>query len=450
MKTLMPHQIKALEYAKNKKSIALLMEMRLGKTLVAIRWAKHKGVKSILILAPKATHPSWRSELEEEKCRVFIPEGKLEERFSWCELAVNKALIQPQYALLNYEAISLYPSFLNLAWDGIICDESTFIRNPKAKVTKYLTNLTDHVRYKAILSGLPAPESPMDYFSQFKFLHGAFMNETNFWNWRRNNCWEVGWAWEVKKKRLPLIKQEVHELAFVLTRKETGMGSEKIYERRYVDMNSSQKKLTKQLEKDFEYDYDDDENKMTKYSPVKYLWMARVAGGFTPQKTMVCGEKFEEIKNLLKGELKEQRIVIWFRFNYELEMIYKMLRRTFIKMGVGVFMADRKEGVNPDGTLSKKISVMLAQEKLGKMGLPWYDSSAMIFYSNHYDYEIRAQCEDRGIHPMKKEPYLIIDLITKDSIDEESIDLLLNKKTQAKYFMSRLEKSWEKRKSKIV
>lgn len=439
MKTLMTHQIKALEYAKTKSKIALFLEMRLGKSLITLRWCKLKKLRFVLILAPKATHPSWKAELEEENLPVLIPEGKIEDRYGECE---NRQGMNC-YILLNYEAVSLWPLFLNLAWDGIICDESTYLRNPKAKITKYLTGMTDFVPNKAILSGLPNPESSMDYFSQFKFLHGYFMNEKNFWNWRNKNCSEFGYSWEVKPKRLPIIKQEVHELAFVLTRKEAGMGSKKVYERRYVEMNSAQKKLMKQLEKDYEYDYDDDENKMTKYAPVKFLWMSRVAGGFTPQKTMVSGEKFEEIRCLLGGELKKETVIIWFRFNYELEMVYKMLRRTFRKKNIGIFMADNKQGINKDGTLN--CQVMCAQEKLGKMGLPWHDSSTMVFYSNHYDYEVRAQCEDRGIHPLKKEPYLIIDLMTKDSIDEIAIDLLLEKKTQAKYFMSRLEEQWQKR-----
>lgn len=447
MKTLMPHQIKALEYAKLKSKIALFLQMRLGKTLVAIRWAKHKKLKFVLVLAPKATHPSWKAELEEEKCCVTIPEGTLQKRYEsvmW-NLIHSSDLKIPMYFLLNYEAVSLWPLFLkDFSWSGIICDESTFIRNPKAKITKYLTNFTDHVPNKAILSGLPAPESPMDYFSQFKFLYGSFMNEDNFWNWRNKNCSEWGYSWEVKPKRLPIIKQEVHELAFVLTRKEAGMGSKKVYERRYVDMNSAQKKLMKQIEKDYEYEFDDNESKMTKYAPVKFLWMARVAGGFTPQKVPVSYNKFTEIQSLLGGELRKEKVIIWFRFNHELEIVYKMLSRQF---RTGIFMADRKHGVRPDGRLSNRIQIMCAQEKLGKMGLPWYDSSTMIFYSNHYDYEVRAQCEDRGIHPLKKEPYLIIDLITKDSIDEVAVDLLLEKKTQAKYFMSRMEEQWVKRKN---
>lgn len=397
-----------------------------------------------MILAPKATHPSWKAELEEENVSAFIPEGKLEERFS---IVKDLAYSVGGYILLNYEAVSLWPLFIKeIPWQAIICDESTYIRNPKAKITKYLTNFTEHVSNKAILSGLPNPESSMDYFSQFKFLYGCFMNEENFWNWRNKNCSEWGYSWEVKPKRLPIIKQEVHELAFVLTRKEAGMGSKKVYERRYVDMNTAQKKLMKQIEKDYEYEYDDDETKMTKYAPVKFLWLARIAGGFTPQKTMVCSNKLKELIYLFSGELKEDKIILWARFNCEIEFLYKELKKKF---KIGLFTVNKKEGLNSDGTLSSKIKIMIGQEKLGKMGLPWYHAQTMIFYSNHYDGETRQQCEDRFIHPLDKSPRLIIDLLTENSIDEDILDLLKEKKIQAKYFMKRLEEKWEKRKQNL-
>lgn len=393
-----------------------------------------------MILAPKATHPSWKSELLEEKCNVCIPEGNLHERYA----TAGTMGVLGGFVLLNYEAISLLPIFLDFNWDAIICDESTFIRNPKAKITKYMTNLTNHIPNKAILSGLPNPESSKDYFSQFKFLHGDFMNCDNFWDWRRKNCREVGYDWIVRPKRLPMIREEVRELAFVLSRKDAGMGSKKIYERRYVEMNSAQKKLMKEIEKDYEYNYDDEEGKMTKYAPVKFLWMARIAGGFTPQKTMVSGEKFEEIKQLIKGELKGEKIIIWCRFNHEITFLWKILSRNFRKLRIGVFTAEYKKGVNSDGTLN--CDIMIAQGMLGKMGMPWHDSSTMIYYSNHYSGEIRQQTEDRFIHPKKKEPVLVIDLITKDSVDEVALDLLLEKKLQAKYFMNKLEEIWGKRK----
>ena len=48
LRKLMPHQADALAYANQNSAIALFMEMRLGKTLVAIRWAQEQAKHRLL------------------------------------------------------------------------------------------------------------------------------------------------------------------------------------------------------------------------------------------------------------------------------------------------------------------------------------------------------------------------------------------------------------------
>jgi len=438
MKVLRPHQIQCLKYAVPRKEIALFMEMRLGKTLVGIRWAKKWDLRnSVLTLAPKPVLPPWESELQGENISSIIPAGKLEKRYDQAEEFLSKG-----WVLMNYEAITLCPAILDLPWKGLICDESTYIRNPRPNITKFLIRRTSHIRFRAILSGLPDPESTTDFVCQFIFLNGEFMGHTSYWNWRHRYCYPCGFGWEVKKKSIPLIKQAVEKRAFVLTRKEVNIGSEKIYEQRFVETNSKQRKLATQISKDYEYQFREDKW-ITKYAPVMYMALSRISGGFTPNDSLVSDKKIKEVKNLLASELKGQRVVIWFRFNHELKQVRKELKK---KWNVGIFTASEKYGTNKDMTLSKDIDVMCAQAKLGQRGLPWYDSSVMIFYSNYYDYEVRAQCEDRGIHPLKKEPYLIIDLISENTIDEEVIKILKSKKKSG--FMEQLDNAWRLRNEK--
>lgn len=441
MKVLMPHQKRALEYAMPRARIALYLEMRLGKTLVAIRWVKYNknSISNVLVLAPKSVLPTWASQLKEEKQNFQIPTGTLEERFE----QVNNG--KSGWTLLNYEAVTLFPDFLSFDWDCLILDESTAIRNPSSQITKLLLSHTDRIKYKAILSGLPAPESPMDYFCQMRFLYDSFMHQQTYWHWRNKYCTQVGYSWEVKKSWIPVIKEEIHKLAFILTRKEAGIGSKKIYEERFVESNAVQRALTKDVDKKLKYTHENKEE-FTKYATTKYLWLARIAGGFTPKEeiTLISDKKLKELVYLLENDLKGEQIIIWFRFNNELNYVRNELIKR-LKLNVGIFTADEKCGINEDMTLKKELDVMCAQERSGKMGLPWHDSSAMIFYSNWYDYEVRAQCEDRGVHPMKKEPYLIIDLITQDSIDEKAVELLKKKKLVAKYFMKKLDEEWNKK-----
>ena len=52
----------------------------------------------------------------------------------------------------------------------IIADESQKIKGPSTKQSKGMHRLGEVAKYKLILTGTPVTASPMDFFSQYKFL----------------------------------------------------------------------------------------------------------------------------------------------------------------------------------------------------------------------------------------------------------------------------------------
>jgi SNF2 family DNA or RNA helicase len=52
----------------------------------------------------------------------------------------------------------------------MVVDESTAIKNPKAKRTKACIELGQHARFRRILTGTPVTASPLDLYSQCQFL----------------------------------------------------------------------------------------------------------------------------------------------------------------------------------------------------------------------------------------------------------------------------------------
>lgn len=444
----LPHQKNMLFYTAGRHKIALFAEMRLGKTLVAIRWVQSSNERPLripmcLVVAPLTVLEAWHQELLKESIQ--------EKDIGFCS---SKELNFYPWTLVNYERLRAQPEILSYHWSHILCDESTKIKNPTAQITRLLVNQSHHIPNKAILSGLPCPRSPMDYFSQFCFLRESFMGHDNYWSWRRSYFYQPSWSqyeWMPKKNTLDLLKQSIDMNSFVLTRKSAGVGSAKVYEKRYIPMSKPQATMYKKVEKEFEYEIKEREGQpiQTNWTPVKLLWMQRITGGFRPDETFLFDDKIQEVISLLKGELEEEKVVIWCRFNAEIEILKQILKRNSIS-------CDSIMGETPIAERSKLIQefqtqslrVLIVQMKCCKYGVDLSSASTAIYYSNSYDLEDRAQSEDRILHPKKNEPLLYIDLVARQTVDEDVLTTLQDKSITAGVFMSHLFQNWYNRKEK--
>jgi hypothetical protein len=306
---------------------ALLVEMRLGKTLVTIRGLRAKGCEKILIAAPINAMVSWKEQLREEGEEFVEAYGMSSEKRA---KRVVDALDRSGrvWTLVNYEGFNFVPEIAEAPWCAVSADESVKLKNPKSKVSKAFVKDFRNVECRSILTGLVTPESDMDLFQQFCFLHGRFMNKKNFWNWR-TEFFEPdasGYGWVPKKGTKKLIHSLVHERAFVLTRKEAGVERKKYYTVRTVPMNPEQKRIYKQIEKEFCYEYSwavnggyQEHVDETMWATDKGLWLRRVAGGFLPDGTTVISDaKTKELAYLLQNDFANESVVVWYRFRAEL------------------------------------------------------------------------------------------------------------------------------------
>ncbi|MFH1394652.1 MAG: SNF2-related protein, partial [Candidatus Omnitrophota bacterium] len=71
MRELFGHQKRVLEWTSSRSKIALFLQMRLGKTLVAIRWVQlaETPIKA-LVIAPLSVLHVWESELHKENVEI--------------------------------------------------------------------------------------------------------------------------------------------------------------------------------------------------------------------------------------------------------------------------------------------------------------------------------------------------------------------------------------------
>lgn len=438
----MPHQAKGYRRSMPLDELPLFWEMRLGKSILSARWLQNKNSPDNLLLCPKEVFPSWSRELRLEGIPHQILRGTSEQKNKQFERARSDGL---GWFVTNYESMqskgkdkkTSSSELARFPWTGVICDESTKIRKATSHITKTALRYLSRAQFKAILSGLANPEGPEDYVTQFLFLYGKFMGAHDFYSWRRRHMLKISHGqWVVKRSSLKGLRLLVHEKGLLLTRKQAGIGSKKIREARHVDIPSKVRKAVLQAESEMELS-----DRMTTNILEAYTWIARLCGGRFDDKTLQHDAKINELLSLVEGDLRNEPLVVWARYTLELEAIHDTLKRR--GWSTAIVYGRTSEGVPvPDYAKEKAVAdfqegktrILVVQPKSLKMGVDLSRSSTAIFYSNYWDAEIRAQIEDRLIHPLKREPVLLIDLVAVDTPDEAIVEAVRRKRLESSAF----------------
>jgi len=446
-KTLRDYQRAELVRCKDWDRLPVFWRMRLGKTLFTIRWLERKKrVARVLIAAPLSILEAWQEELEEEGYGVVLALGSAKQK----ETALLEGwALGFKYFLTNKEGLTVRrrrgelrkramgSGVTEFPWDAVILDESPWIKNPGAAVTKVVCKSFEAVPVKAILTGLPCPESPLDYFEQYRFLHGQFLGCSTFWKFREKYFKRAGFDWYPRPGTLSAIKQEVIKTSTRVTLKSIGVKIERVYEKRKVQLPPSLQKVYAEAERSFVLGA-----KSTKWTVVKRSWLQQIAGGgygLAPE--FHSDHKLRELVNLLQGELKEEQVVVFFRFNSELRAAARALSAKKISNLSITGAVSREERIR----LRKKFQagdtrIALLQPRCVRYGLKFSAADTAIYYSNWEEYELRGQSQERILEIGKSSCLLYLDVITENTIDEDIYDALRSKGAGSKAFEARLTK----------
>lgn len=441
------HQKQGWAKAKKLKHLPLFWEMRLGKTLLTIRWARTRpNCSRILVVCPLAVVESWKLELAEEGEQfVYEITGTQRQKIK----AYSESLQDESdrvWCLTNYESLcerghqtsegrpKAVPSWLaKEKFDVIICDESTAIRRPTAQITKISNKiLPRNSKHRAVLSGLPNPEGLKDFVCQMIFCFGEFMGHSNFYTWRDQFMVEAGFDWVVRRCYRKLIENSIGRVSLTLTREQAGLGSGIVRQTRMVSIKKSILKQIETLNKDFQLG-----DHLTMTTLENMTLEAKISGGFHPEPSLRHDEKLKELKNLVTGELRKKPFLVWCRFTDEIEGVYKYIQDK-LKLRVGKMYGKQSKEVNNEVLKrfkDKKLDCMVLQPKSVSKGIDMSRADFAIVYSNYFDYEIRAQLEARGVHPQKKVPFLVIDICVRGTKDQAMPRTMNDKRTTAYNFL---------------
>lgn len=474
-----PHQQMALDWAKDRDLAGFLIDKRLGKCLVSIRWVLSRGARYILVVAPLSAVGGWIDELEAEGQRHVLvrpPYTSLDAFIDSIQSRVADEIIgqeidrccgiggDPVFFVVNPAALFLarkrtgtrkpMPTDLaTLAWDAVLIDESTFIRNPQTQISQVCLEHLTRPSIRAILSGDPAPEGALDLFNQMKFISPvkAFLGERNYYNFREEKFKQVGYEWCPKPGTIAEIRQAVASRCFRMSRKDAGLNEPKTHENRYCELPPRIRKAYDHAEKYFEVPSELEEDSETKYALVVHNWLAQLAGGYPKQLTQYTSDhKLRVLAEMLDGDYRKEPLVVSFRYNLEMAAVGNMLFKRKVRYAVlqGGVALEARMRIQREFKAGN-IQVILGQVKAIRYGIDLSAADTMVRFSMSPSYEDVSQSSDRIVHMAKTSVLHYVDIVARDTVDEDRVAAYEDKKIEARLYMSRYMDNFKKRTAKL-
>lgn len=428
---LRPYQKKIIRYAVRTNYPAFFVDMRLGKTLVTVRWIKHLKVNSVLVVAPYSAFDSWRKE-------ILLEEYTKPVELTGIEMERNNLLLVSwpmcRWFMINKEGFLYLQDLKKYPWDCIVIDESTFIKSPKSKVSKFFVNNFKDVKYKAVLTGLPDPESELDYFQQLQFLNPDILGYKNYYEFEFKNFAMNEYGSFITKKGKKFLTERLSKHCFFLSRKEAGYFKEPIREKRIIKMPDKIRKIYDTIVKDFILETDE-YFKMTKFAGTKFSWMREICCGVAykneTEKELIWDGKIKLLEELLLGELKNVPLIIWCNYIKDIEEIRKYFNDKVNMSHICGKVSQKSRDFHIGAFKKGLIQWLIIQPVCMQYGADLSLASTCIYYSTPYR-EVREQSENRIEDVEKKETTLIIDLVVEDTIEEGILKSMKRKENRSK------------------
>ena len=450
------HQEEALKRSYDKKNYGYFMEMGCGKSKVLIdniTWLYEKGlINTAVIVAPKGVYRNWQiSEIP-----THLPEDVEHEVYVWSSSAnkrqrekLDEGLRtgdQLRILLVNVESLGASrkaAQYVDLFTRGtnfmLAVDESTTIKNPKAKRTKALVALGQGAAYKRILTGSPVTKSPMDLYAQCGFMDKRLLGFDSYYSFqgryaitRTQRMGSHSFQQIVGYRQLEELSDKLSTFSYRVTKDEALDLPSKIYTIREVYCTKEQ----------LEY-----------YHSIKTAAIALLEEGqlvsapsamtqLLRLQQVLCGHLMTDDGELVEFPTKRMealldtieemdgKVIIWSRFRYDIRKIAVTLES---KYGPGSTVnyygdtsdEDRQEAVKQFQFGDARFFV--ANPQTAGYGLTLTAATNVIYYANDFNLETRVQSEDRAHRIGQHHPVTYVDLMTKGTVDVHIVKSLRNK-----------------------
>jgi SNF2 family DNA or RNA helicase len=464
------HQLTALEKSWNRETYAYFMEMGTGKTKVlidnvAMLYDKGK-VNGALIIAPKGVVGTWYN----QEIPTHLPTHIENVSVLWQSNITKgqskklgtlfKTGEELHFLIMNVEALSTSKGtdfarkFLSSHNTLMAIDESTTIKNPKAKRTKNIIKLSEMAKYRRIMTGSPVTRNPLDLYSQCQFLSPWLLDFQSYYAFRTR--YAIMKTANISGRQIQLVAgfQRLAELSDKLkpfsyrVLKEDCLDlPDKIYMKRQIKLSPDQNKLYQQMKKEALAILNG--KKVTTVNALTQLMRLHqiTCGHFTADDgtiQRIPNNRISELMDVL-DEI-EGKAIIWAHYQWDIKDIIKEIIKVHGPGSIvdyyGLTPQDERQGNIKKFQEDDKCRFIVGTPQTGGYGITLTAANTVIYYSNGYDLEKRLQSEDRAHRIGQKKSVTYVDILADETVDEKIVKSLRKKINIASEVLGEELKSW--------
>jgi len=452
------HQVTALERGWQRPEFGLFMEMGTGKSKVLIdnlgMLYQAGEINFALVIAPKGVYRNWVAKEIPEHMSDDIPHRVIRwvaspNKTQQAEMrSVGEEFDGLTIFVMNVESFSSIKGKNAGEWMGrafgrnglIAIDESTTIKNHKAKRTKALMKIASAFKYKRLLTGSPVTKSPMDLYSQCEFLRPGLLGYDSYYAFQgryavmqRKTMGSHAFQQLVGFRNLDELTFKIDQFSYRVLKQDCLDLPDKIYTVRYVGLTKQQRDMYNSIKQHALVMLDNGELSTAPAVITQMLRLQQILSGHLKtddgDTIYFDSKRMDALKEIL--EEHDGKAIIWSRFRYDIQQITKMLNDTFGQGCAASYYGDtsddeRQRAVN-DFQNSEHLKFFVGNPSTAGYGLTLTEADLVIYYANDFNLETRAQSEDRAHRIGQKNNVTYVDLISEGTIDERIVKSLQSK-----------------------
>ena len=446
------HQRIALERSYDKINYAYFMEMGCGKSKVLIdnmAWLyENKKIDTVIVVAPKGVYRNWQtSEIPahlhddiEREVYVWNPNPNKTQKEHLVSGIKERGKLR--ILLVNVEGFAttklkaFVEKFVRDSTFLLAVDESTTIKNPKAKRTKALVALGKAASFRRILTGSPVTKSPMDLYAQCGFMDKALLGFESFYSFqgryaitRTQRMGGHSFQQIVGYRNLDELSTKLEKFSYRVTKDEALDLPDKIYTVRHVSLTDDQIKHYMSLKNAAIALLDDGDLVSAPAVMTQLLRLQQVlCGHLMTDDGDLVEIKTRRIDALLETiEEMSGKVIIWSRFRYDIRNIEAALKKAYGSDSTVTYYGDTSDEDRQKAIQDFQFGdarFFVANPQTAGYGLTLTAATNVIYYANDFNLETRVQSEDRCHRIGQKNTVTYVDFVSKGTVDEHIVKTL--------------------------